>query len=89
MRALALAEFLAQEPAADVIEVLQQLITRVQCFSDPDDYAVADTLTATLSEASSVSYEVRAGLYAAARSADRDEIARLFFDASPVSTEIE
>jgi hypothetical protein len=86
MRALALGEFLAQEPAVEIIEVLHQLITRVQCFSDSDDYAAADTLTATLSEASSVSYEVRAGLYSAARAADHDDIARLFFDASPVLT---
>ena len=86
MRALAFAKFLAQEPAEQVIEVLHELITHVQCFSEPNYYAAADALTATLAETASVSYEVRSDLYSAARAADHDEIARLFFDASPVSS---
>ncbi len=89
MRAIALGEFLARERATEVIEVLHELITQVQCCADPDYYAAADTLIATLAEASLLSYEVRADLYSAARAADHDEIARLFFSASPASTNSE
>ncbi len=85
MRCVALAGFLSSEPIGDVVEVLSGLVNHVQRHSDPDYYAAADALSATLFDRQLVPYTLRQALYEAAKRASHPEIARLFFDASPAS----
>jgi hypothetical protein len=85
MRCAALAEFLSREPDEKTVRVLRVLLTGERPHADAAFREAVETVSATLSDPSLLRYEERARLYAAAKAAGHQEIARLFFDASPAS----
>jgi len=85
MRCASLAEYLERNPADEVVSVLSEVVSRVREY--PDFRDAAEAVAATLIDSELVGYEVRSSLYAAAKQAGREEIAHLFFDASPVDAD--
>jgi hypothetical protein len=83
MRRVAMAEFLRDRPAAEVVATLGALVTLSRTRRDPAFTAALDALAAALVEAALVPYDKRAELYGCAKEVGQTEIARLFFDASP------
>jgi hypothetical protein len=82
LRRRALAEMLGRGDPSAWVDVLADLIDRAAATDDADTQTALDCLThAVASE--TLGYEARTALYAAARAAGIDAVARLFLDASP------
>jgi hypothetical protein len=82
MRCASLAEYLAREPAERIVAVLAEVVGRVREF--PEFQEAADALSATLIDPDLVEYDLRSRIYSQAKAAGCDEVARLFFDVSPM-----
>jgi hypothetical protein len=84
MRTSLAGAFLREQAADEVVATLHELVGEVRRGRDPAEHALVDALTTALGSAA-VSYEVRTQLYGAAKAVGYSEVARLLFDASPVT----
>lgn len=81
MRRIAVVEALRDAPPPEVVAMLDALLTNARTEPGPPWQATLQTLAAALGDEALFAYDTRAALYAAAKAADRQEIARLFFAA--------
>ena len=82
MRSAILAETFRDRPAADVVALLPELVGGARTRPGLPFSEAVTALAAALDDSVVLGYELRSALYAAAKQAGRDEIARLFFAAA-------
>ena len=82
MRRHTLVRFLTTTAAAEAVAILSLALARGR-DGDPHGLVVADTLTATLTDTSLLSYDERASLYSYAKQHGQHTVARLLFGSSP------
>jgi hypothetical protein len=80
MRVALMAELLAEGPAAGLVDLIGDLVSRA---GEASSWAALDSILLLLSDGSALPYERRAELYAAATAAERPEVALLLLDAAP------
>lgn len=82
MRFALAAEYINQREAADIVEVVAALLANAHNI--PDYLVAMEHLLTALGDNERIPYTKRAEVYARAKQAGHEEIARLLFDASPV-----
>jgi hypothetical protein len=81
-RRVAMSEFLRDASPAAAIGVLAGILARAAA-GEPRARAVVEAAVIAAADARTLGYAIREALYAAAKDAGRDDIARLFLTASP------
>lgn len=82
MRRHVLLRYFESTPNDEIVAVLSVCLARSR-DGDGGGVVVADTLAATLTDTSLLSYEKRATLYSCAKESGQHTVARLFFGSSP------
>ncbi len=83
MRRVLFAEHLAESNMDEAVATIATIVDHAALTAEPAYQHALDALVATLSDPELVRYPVRQDLYAAAKERSRDDVARLFFEASP------